>query len=172
MLQSKDILLRRLGVADSEMVRNWRRSVGAYGCFFEYLPVTPEQNRAWIEKSLERSDEINFIIEQGVDNAHSPIGMIALTKIDFRSRKCDLGRLFVAKGSRGEKIGRQAVKLLLEYAFLHLGLHKVCSEMFADNEIAINCCKACGFEKEGIRRAHVFKDGEYRDVVMMARFAD
>ena len=44
--------------------------------------------------------------------------------------------------------------------------------MLADNDVALKAQAAAGFRREGYLRRHVFKDGEYRDVVLLAILAD
>ncbi len=43
-------------------------------------------------------------------------------------------------------------------------------EVSTDNEKAINFYQSFGFEAEGKKRYAIIKDGEYADLLMMARY--
>jgi [ribosomal protein S5]-alanine N-acetyltransferase len=75
--------------------------------------------------------------------------------------------LFVA-GLRGRGLGRQISRLILDWAFSDLGLHRVELEVLATNNRAIRCYLACGFRNEGVRReAELYEDG-WQDFIEMA----
>jgi UDP-4-amino-4,6-dideoxy-N-acetyl-beta-L-altrosamine N-acetyltransferase len=153
---------------DGELVRAWRFDPENYGYFYEFSPNSRLANEAWLKDALLRRSEMNFIIESD----SSPAGMVALVDIDHRNRKAELGRVFVAPAARKGGVGSAACSLVLEYAFDHLNMHKVYLEVFADNVEARALYEKLGFQRAGLRRGHVFKDGGYRDVVMMEKTID
>ena len=67
----------------------------------------------------------------------------------------------------GRGYGREAVSLLLDYAFRVRNLRRVWLEVHAANERAIRAYKACGFVEEGRMREHVWLAGRYVDNVIM-----
>jgi [ribosomal protein S5]-alanine N-acetyltransferase len=74
--------------------------------------------------------------------------------------------LFVA-ALRGRGLGREVTRLVLAWAFGVLGAHRVQLEVLAGNSRAINCYRACGFRREGVRReAELYPDG-WQDFIMM-----
>ena len=78
----------------------------------------------------------------------------------------DLG-LMVARTHRGRGIGR----LLLEQAAAwarDAGVRKLELHVFPWNEPAIRLYERFGFEREGVRREHYRRDGEYVDAILMA----
>jgi [ribosomal protein S5]-alanine N-acetyltransferase len=75
--------------------------------------------------------------------------------------------LFVP-GLRGRGLGKQITRLILDWAFADLGLHRVELEVLASNQRAIRCYLACGFREEGVRReAELYPDG-WHDFIEMA----
>jgi len=74
--------------------------------------------------------------------------------------------LFVA-GLRGRGLGQEVTRLILSWAFVVLGVHRVELEVLAFNSRAINCYLACGFRREGVRReAELYPDG-WQDLIVM-----
>jgi RimJ/RimL family protein N-acetyltransferase len=67
--------------------------------------------------------------------------------------------LFVA-ALRGQGLGRETTRLVLDWAFGPLGAHRVELEVLVTNRRAIRCYEACGFRHEGVRRdAELYPDG-------------
>lgn len=48
-----------------------------------------------------------------------------------------------------------------------MNLHKLKVQVYAFNAPAVRCYLSCGFVQEGLLRAELFRDGEYRDVAVM-----
>ena len=70
---------------------------------------------------------------------------------------------------QNQGIGSALMKTVLELADNWLMLVRVELEVFADNERAIHLYEKFGFEKEGLLRMSVVRDGRYRDNYKMAR---
>jgi RimJ/RimL family protein N-acetyltransferase len=134
------------------------------------MPWTLER----LEKDFEREvaepprDRTNFAIEAD----GGCIGTCGLFGIDRTARHAELG---IGIGDReywGRGYGREAVGLLLDYAFRLRNLRRVWLEVHAANERAIRAYRSCGFVEEGRMRSHVWLDGRYVDNVIMGVLRD
>lgn len=105
-----------------------------------------------------------------VTNEGRHIGNIGLHRIDWRNRVATTGTLIGEKDLWGKGIGTEAKILLLHHAFQSMNLRKICSQAIAYNERSIAYSKKCGYKVEGVLRAHVFRRGEYWDLVNLAVF--
>ncbi|HLV78687.1 MAG TPA: GNAT family protein, partial [Chthonomonadaceae bacterium] len=72
----------------------------------------------------------------------------------------------------GRGYGRDAIRVLLDYAFRLRNFRKVWLMTCSTNERAIRCYRACGFVEEGRKRAHLWSDGQYVDEVHMGILRD
>jgi RimJ/RimL family protein N-acetyltransferase len=95
------------------------------------------------------------------------IGFCGLFEIDETSRTCELGIFIGDKEYWGRGYGRDAVRLLLGYAFRLRNLRRMWLEVHSENERAIRAYKSCGFVEEGRLREHAWLDGRYVDMVFM-----
>lgn len=95
------------------------------------------------------------------------IGHCGLHSFDDLSRTCQIGIGIGDKTYRGRGYGREAIRLVLDYAFRLRNMHKVWLTVNGDNEQAIRAYGACGFVEEGRLRRHVWVDGAYIDLVQM-----
>ena len=73
---------------------------------------------------------------------------------------------------RGHGYGSEAMALLCDFCFREMNLHKLKVSVFAFNEPAIRCYEKNGFVREGVLKGEIFRDGQYQDVVLLAKFAE
>jgi RimJ/RimL family protein N-acetyltransferase len=85
---------------------------------------------------------------------------------------CELGITIGDKEYWGRGYGREAVNLLLDYAFTHWNVERVGLRVMSINERAIGAYRACGFVEEGRLRHHAWNNGHYVDTVCMSVLRD
>ncbi|HVM68388.1 MAG TPA: GNAT family protein [Gaiellaceae bacterium] len=78
----------------------------------------------------------------------------------------DLG-ILVAKSHRGRGIGQALLEQAVAWA-RDAGVSKIELHVFPWNEPALRLYSRFGFEREGLRRRHYRRDGEYVDAILMA----
>ncbi len=98
------------------------------------------------------------------------IGQCALFNFNDTARTCELGITIGDTEYQGKGYGREAITLLLDYAFRLRNLRKVCLNVNGDNERAQRAYRACGFVEEGRWRTQVWSAGQYVDLVCMGVF--
>lgn len=94
------------------------------------------------------------------------LGQIDLI-VNWLDRCGELGIVIAKKENRSQGYGREAIQLLLHYAFRTLGLNRVGLSVFNNNETARRCYLSAGFVIEGIKRKERFRDGAFEDVTVM-----
>jgi len=100
------------------------------------------------------------------------IGPCALHRFDEIARTCELGIGIGDKVYWGRGYGRDAIRLLLHWAFRYRNVLKVWLTTMATNERALRAYRACGFVEEGRLREHAWSDGKYVDLVYMGILRD
>lgn len=169
MLNNDKITLRAFELEDAEVVRKWRFDFDNYDYFYEFTPTSQYSNEIWVQNTLKNKSEINFIVEDNRSKAQ--IGMISLLNIDSRNQKCEMGRVLIGNTKfRGKGLGSDICNLQLNYAFNHLNMRKVYCEVFAENTAALNLYKKIGFIEEGTLKEHIYKNGQFKDIIVLAKF--
>ncbi len=100
------------------------------------------------------------------------IGICGLQGPNQTNRTVELFIIIGDKEYWGRGYGREAIGLLLDYAFRLHNYRKVSLSAKADNERALRCYRACGFVEEGRLREHEWSNGRYVDVVEMGVLRD
>lgn len=73
---------------------------------------------------------------------------------------------------QGRGYGREALRLLLDYAFRIRNLRRACLHVSAFNERAIRAYRALGFIEEGRLRQHIWIGDRYDDELCMGMLRD
>jgi len=95
------------------------------------------------------------------------IGTATLSDINRYHRRGVLGLMIGEKECWGKGYGTEVIKLIVDFAFKKLNLHKVTAGAVADNIGSIKVFQKAGFEIEGRMKSHDFNDGVFRDAVYM-----
>lgn len=133
------------------------------------LPESMEDERQWLsQQTCYSRGEYQFAIESFDGDL---VGRCGVTRLDWKNRLGELG-IMIGPGHRGQGFGSEAIQLLCRFCFREMNLHKLKIQVYAFNEPAIHCYEANGFVREGLLKAELFRDGAYRDVVVMGRIND
>jgi RimJ/RimL family protein N-acetyltransferase len=167
MLHGKRIVLRAIEAEDILALVAFNNDVAVElaGGGDPPMPQSLAQLRAEFEAQAGKGgrEQGSFAIE--VDGRL--IGQCALFAFDQVAHTCELGITIGDKASWGQGYGREAVDLLLKYAFRYHNMRRVCLRVHGRNERARRAYAACGFVEEGRLRSHVWSDGAYDDLVWM-----
>ncbi|MGN7743789.1 GNAT family N-acetyltransferase [Pseudomonas sp. 22526] len=87
----------------------------------------------------------------------------------IRRAHCGGVGMGVAVGWQGQGVGSRLLAAVLDVADNWMNLHRIELTVFADNEAALGLYRKFGFEREGLLRDYAVRDGQYVDVLSMAR---
>lgn len=93
------------------------------------------------------------------------VGYVGLNPIDWRHNHAEFG-IFIIPEEHDKGYGSEAMKLLLEYSFKRLKLHKVYSDVLEyAGENTFKFYENLKFKPEGKNRQHYLKDGKWVDSI-------
>lgn len=128
---------------------------------------TLESSRVYVEKISQNPANIFLAIMSKDTGRH--IGNIKLGPIDSHHKVGSIGLMIGDKNSWGKGLATEAVKLLTDYAFDTLKLHKVTAGAYENNAGSIKIFLKLGFFEEGRRKKHMRFDYGYVDYVLLAK---
>lgn len=152
-----------LTIDDAELTFKWRNLERAQ--FLNKGSASIDQQRAWIAARPE--SEINWIIT--LKQSGVKVGMLSLINININSRNAESARFLIGdeEAVKGIPVAAEAMKILYDFAFTHLNLHKVYGQIAAINKSMIKWQKYLGMKEEGVLREHLMIDDELQDAVIM-----
>ena len=172
MLRGEKVTLR--GITRDDLPRLWRFNndlrFELAGGGDPPMPQALERLQADFDREAAKGgrDGATFAIEaDGVC-----IGVCGLSNFNETARTCELGIGIGDSDYWGRGYGREAVRLLLDYAFRLRNFRRVWLWVHGDNERGIRAYRAAGFVEEGRLREHVWSNGRHVDAVYMGVLRD
>jgi len=96
-------------------------------------------------------------------------GMIGLfPQSDVYQYNSEIG-YWIGEEYWGKGIGTEAVRLITEYGFSETETQRIFAGIFSYNTPSMRVLKKNGYEKEGIHRKAVYKDGAFYDEIKYAK---
>lgn len=162
------IILREYRKEDLPYMRKWVNNpeITQYLSHIFLYPHTISATESFLNSIIDGSSGIKGFIIAHKENEEY-IGQIDLINIDWVNRIGTLGIVIGNTEKLSKGYGTEAIKLIQEFAFNRLNLHKLDLEVRAYNDRAIKCYKKCGFVEEGRFRENYFIDGKYTDTLFM-----
>jgi RimJ/RimL family protein N-acetyltransferase len=130
--------------------------------------ATPESQEKWVEDNLEKGAErepraVEFTVYDRTDS--TPVGTAGLFAINHSHGRAEFG---IAIGERrGQGLGTEATRLVLDFAFHVLQLRNVLLEALEWNVAGLTAYERAGFRRVGVRRGGAMSRGRPTDVVLM-----
>ncbi|MBI5229460.1 GNAT family N-acetyltransferase [Candidatus Micrarchaeota archaeon] len=130
--------------------------------------LTMKDELQWLEsthREVKKRKKVLFAIADR--RSGQTIGNCELRNINALDKTAELAILIGDKNYWGKGFGSKAIKLLLEFGFSKLNLHRIWLTVHAFNKRARKAYEKAGFRKEGVLREHVLKEGKYFDSILM-----
>jgi diamine N-acetyltransferase len=158
------VTLREVRESDLQSIFEWLNNYELRISSAMYRPVSWPEHIKWVTTRLENGSETFFVIAL----EDRPIGVINLSSIDHHNKSADFSIRIGESTDQGKGFGTQAVRLLIEFCWRDLNLHRISLTVFSDNSRAIASYKKSGFEFEGELREAAFISGSWRDLTVMS----
>lgn len=100
------------------------------------------------------------------------IGDIALQGLDHTNRSCSVGAGIARIANRAKGYGFEALRLILQYGFRHIGLERISASTLEHNHGAQKSLERAGFVLEGRERQAVYLNARRYDRLLYAILKD
>ena len=166
----KKVELRNYNISDAFHIHQWRIDPDTtiwMGRRFRYVPTIDEVSES-LRKVIASEDTESIFFAISDISSHSYIGGIDLTSIDGIDRNGVLSIVIGSRLDRGKGFASEAIRLLLQYSFENLKLHKVNLNVNSKNLPAYECYRKLGFKEDGRQRDQHYIDGTFSDLITMS----
>lgn len=138
--------LRKIEPSDLPFLYQWENDATMWADSDTHNPLSRHDLHQYIENTtgdIYRDGQLRLIIEES-QLSTKVIGCIDLFDFDARNRKAAIG-MYIAPEARGKGVGKQAVQLLLDYAFNFLHLRMVYAIISVHNIACSHIYEQMGF---------------------------
>ena len=172
-LRGPDVVLRPIEPDDLEPLRLWRNRPDYRQYFREYRDITPAMQQNWYKNIVLADERVHmFAITKASDGRL--LGACGLCYIDRQNDSADFSIYLGADDLYIDEVyAPQTGKLLLEYGFKTLGLHRIWAEIYEIDSAKQNLLPGLGFTLDGRHReAHRLENGRYVDCLFYGLLKD
>jgi len=140
---------------------------------YMYMGLMPNSLDLMTEEydRLVRSDkDVVFAIVDKKTDAH--IGNVGLYAINWLYRSAEYRIVIGEKDYWNKGYGTEAAALVIDYGFNKLNLNKIWLGVNEENPGAVKSYIKAGFQKEGVLREEIYRNGKYYNAVRMSILRD
>lgn len=166
MIKSDKVILRALNKIDKDKILEWVNDAEIRELTGGIYPVSETEHEKWFENRV--LDSVNKIFAIQPTDSSNIIGIIGMKNVDFINRNAELYIYIGDKQYWGNGYGSESVGKLVEFYFNELNMHRIYLQVFEYNERAIASYRKIGFEKEGMMRESLYKNGKYHNKILMS----
>lgn len=128
-------------------------------------PVRP-QSLAWYQHVGGQDGPNGAYFHLRTLNDDTFVGFVVLHSIKWASQTAELAIAIGPSEYRGKGYGQDALRLILNYGFAELNLHRIGLTVMDYNSAAIHAYERVGFMREGAKRQMVHREGQRYDLLI------
>ncbi len=131
LFETERIVLRKMTAQDIEIYHTWRNDTGVMQTTAPLLDVyRMEETEEFVQQRIlgSRSSKCYIILEK---QTNKPIGITSLINIDPKNQNAECIIDIGEKEVWGKGYGSEAMKLLLDFGFLEMNLHRISLRVFS-----------------------------------------
>lgn len=169
-LENDRILLKPVEVEDLPLLMElrWDDSLTDY---LIHDPISMTHQKKWFDAVYANGDvALSIFYKENGELVH--IGLIGLYSFNWRHRRAVWKSLRILPEYQGKGIALDASRMLLNYGFNTLNLHKITSDSFEDNAAILKLLHKLGFQQEGVLVEHYFHQGQYKNALIHSILRD
>lgn len=160
MIQGTNLYFSKIESGDMVYLYKWFSDI-EFLKYYDYVPPIPqseeEVNQTFSDYNT-KQESVVFAIRLLSNNK-----IIGIAGFDDILKSNQIASLFIGIGNedlRGKGYGRESLKILLDYGFNDMNLHRIQLNVLEFNASAIKLYESAGFKREGIFREYVLRNNQ------------
>ncbi len=134
----------------------------------QYTEISGTETIASVTRYIDETNAAkDAAIWRIISDGKAHVGNIRLSHIRWQHRRAEVAILIGRREHWGKGIATEAIRLLTEFAWSKLGLHKLTAGILAPNVGSRRAFEKAGFAVEAVLRDHAILDGAFCDVLWM-----
>lgn len=166
-LKGKDISLRALEPEDLEFVLEVENNEDIWHLSNTQTPFSRFVIKQYLENAHKDIFEVKQLRLVICNKETEPLGLIDLFNFDFKNKRAGVGIIIKEASNRDKGFGNEALNLLIDYSFKHLGLHQLYCNISEDNTASLKLFTKLGFQKIGLKKDWNFYNGTFNNEYLL-----
>lgn len=165
-LSNKKIKLRALEPEDLEFLYQIENNESFWEISHTQTPFSKYILKQYLENAhldIFEAKQLRLIIEENTSN--KAIGTIDLFDFNPQHKRAGIG-ILIHPDFQKKEFAKEALSLLISYAFTHLDLHQLYANITEDNLKSISLFTKHHFKKVGIKKDWLLSEGKFKDEVL------
>jgi RimJ/RimL family protein N-acetyltransferase len=159
LLRGEKVTLRPARENDAEHFVRWFADMEVTRFLARRMAISLQQELEFLKTIGESKDDVWWVI----DVADQPVGATGIHGINWLDANGSTGIVIGEKGAWGKGYATEAMRLRTRYAFRELNLHKLMTEVDAENDASRKALERNGYRTVGVRREQTFREGKWHD---------
>lgn len=169
-LSGNRVVLRPITTADAEPMFGSLSDAESMRLTGTQQSFTLEQVRQHCQRVAQADDRFDYAITLPGDPTY--LGEVVLNEIDWLNRSASFRIALASEKLFGKGYGTEATRLIIDFGFQTLKLHRIELEVYDFNPRAQHVYEKAGFVREGVRRDALLWNGRYQNAVIMSILED
>jgi RimJ/RimL family protein N-acetyltransferase len=131
---------------------------------------TFEQVQQYCQRIAQADDRADYAIT--LKDAGTYVGEVVLNDINWFNRSADFRIALAGSKWFGKGYGTEATRLIVDFGFRTLKLHRIELEVYDFNPRAQHVYEKVGFVQEGVLRDALLWNGRYHNAILMSILED
>lgn len=168
MLKGASLKLRAVEPKDLDVMYQWENDSENWkvsGTVSPFSKYTLEEYIKSCENDIYSNRQLRLAID--LNDVTKTIGYIDLFEFDPQHRRAGVGILIGDKSERKKNYAKEALHLLINYAFNSLNLHQIFCNIPVTNRASLRLFTNAGFKESGILKDWIMSQGEWEQVIIM-----
>tara|TARA_Y100000385_G_scaffold255877_1_gene281824 strand:+ start:4029 stop:4550 length:522 start_codon:yes stop_codon:yes gene_type:complete len=170
MIKGDKVGLRALEKEDLVHLRDWRNIPEFRKNFREVRELSLTDQEEWFE-SIQKTKHINYMFTIVDLETQKPIGAAGLLYINWVIRSADFS-FYIGDEKKyigNDGVAKESAKLLIDYGFNNLNLHKIWMELYEFDSKKIDFfTNEFNFRQDGLLRDNCFEAGRYYNSLIIS----
>ncbi len=168
-LKGKQVVLRPIEFEDLEFIRSMINNPVIEKSIVGWtVPLSRKDEEVWYSSYKNTTNEIRYIIELN----GKAVGLTGIASIDWKNGCVTTSGIRIGSDSQGKGIATDAYMTMLKYIFLELRMNRANASALEFNSGSLRFMEKCGYEREGIQRNAVYKNGTFHNLVILGLLKD
>lgn len=123
--------------------------------------VSLDRERKWVQDIIMGDSQSTIYVAITEINSEDIIGYTSISDIDYRNGTCFWSGIKLSREYSGRGFGTQTALLIEKYVFEELRMVRCIGKCQENHIAALNLMLKVGYQKEGLMRKSLFKNGNH-----------